>query len=115
VFKLGRIPDFEPTTAGWVSAVPVSDCVVPRLRHGYVFAGHRQGALLAITYEPASLEHVVEALWDLAAWARQPWTMTWDAAAREDDDRLRRRRERLARVADVAIVVLAVALFRRLR
>src|SRR5262245_38384820 len=43
------------------------DRAIPRLRHGYAFAGCRAGVLYAISFGPdPCLEHVACALWDLA-------------------------------------------------
>lgn len=87
---------------------------LPRLRHGFVFAGCRDGVLLARSQSSPSLEQIVGALWDLAEWARKPWT---EATDDEPDSSVLARRRRwrrvLVRVAVVAVVVVVAVLVRR--
>src|ERR1051325_8116957 len=64
-----ELDPLHPTAAWWW----LEERLIPRLGHGYVFTGCRGGVLHACAVAPASFEHVVGALWELARWARLPW------------------------------------------
>lgn len=88
--------------------------VLPRLRHGFVFAGYCDGILLAKSQSSPSLEQLVGALWDLAEWARKPRIEpTDDEPDRSVLARRRRWRRVLIRIAVVAVVVGVAVLIRR--
>ena len=92
------------------------DYSVPRLGHGYSFAGCRGGVLVATTRSPPVLEHIVSALWELSHFARAKWR-PFDArdTAWISTEQRRRRKRALARLAVVAVVAAAMTLIRRPR
>ncbi len=107
-----EVVPFPASGSDW--SLDGSEGVLPVLPHGFVFAGHCGGVLLARSQSSPSLEQIVGALWELAEWARTPWT---ESTTDEPDSSVLARRRRwrrvLVRVAVVALVVVVAMLVRR--
>lgn len=92
----------------WLGKEPVE---LPRLKAGFVFTGCRRGILFATSTKAASIESLTSALWDLAQWAREPWSPISSksglaAYRRRQRERMRRlRRDQLLIVGGVVLVV----------
>lgn len=104
-----RRDPFDDATGrlGWLLE---NEIALPRLTHGFVFTGCRQGILHADGLSTSTPENVVSALSELAMWARKPWQPGFAARGFTTRPRTREqlRRARLQQVGIVCIVILAV-------
>jgi hypothetical protein len=82
----------------------------PRLRHGYMFGECRAGVLFATSSVAPSLEQIIATLWELADWARKPWTRVPTADRAQLNARERRRTWQHRLVRAVIVVIVAVLL-----
>lgn len=88
---------------------------LPKLQHGFVFAGCPGGVLLATYAGEPELEDLVGALWELGRWARETWMPpAEDPTAGHLRDRRRDAHIEVAkRLVVVALLALVIWLLRR--
>jgi hypothetical protein len=84
--------------------------VMPRLTHGFLFSGCRDGILFASSGGQPTPENISSALSELAEWAHKPWHPGFRARGFTTRPRTREqlRRARLQQVGIACVVFLAV-------